>query len=252
MLWHKLPKSIYFRRGSIVEAMKDLAGKRRALLVTDRFLFQNGLADEPIRLLKQAGIEVEDLRRRRGRSDADRGAQGRRARRRLQAGRHRRLRRRLADGRGEDHLGDVRAPGSSLRGSGAALHGHPQAHLQVPEDGREGRDGGDPDHVGHRLGSHAVRGGDRRRQGHEVSARRLRADSDHGRHRRQFRAQPAQVAHRLRRHRRGDPCARGLRLGDGQRVLRRTGVAGAEAAQGAPAGRLYRRRDQRRGAREGA
>jgi acetaldehyde dehydrogenase/alcohol dehydrogenase len=59
MLWHKLPKSIYFRRGSIVEAMKDLAGKRRALLVTDRFLFQNGLADEPIRLLKQAGIEVE-------------------------------------------------------------------------------------------------------------------------------------------------------------------------------------------------
>jgi acetaldehyde dehydrogenase/alcohol dehydrogenase len=59
MLWHKLPKSIYFRRGSIVEAMKDLAGKRRALLVTDRFLFQSGLADEPIRLLKQAGIEVE-------------------------------------------------------------------------------------------------------------------------------------------------------------------------------------------------
>jgi len=59
MLWHKLPKSIYFRRGSIVEAMKDLAGKKRALLVTDRFLFQSGLADEPIRLLKQAGVEVE-------------------------------------------------------------------------------------------------------------------------------------------------------------------------------------------------
>jgi acetaldehyde dehydrogenase/alcohol dehydrogenase len=29
-------------------------------------------------------------------------------------------------------------------------------------------------------------------------------------------------------------------------------LQGAEAAQGAPAGRLYRRRDQRRGAREGA
>jgi len=59
MLWHKLPKSIYFRRGAIVEAMKDLAGKKRALVVTDRFLFQNGIADETIRLLKQTGIEVE-------------------------------------------------------------------------------------------------------------------------------------------------------------------------------------------------
>jgi acetaldehyde dehydrogenase/alcohol dehydrogenase len=59
MLWHKLPKSIYFRRGAIVEAIKDLADKKRALVVTDRFLFQNGVADEPIRLLKQAGMEVD-------------------------------------------------------------------------------------------------------------------------------------------------------------------------------------------------
>ncbi len=59
MLWHKLPKSIYFRRGSIVEAMKDLSTKKRALVVTDRFLFQNGIADEVIGLLKKNGIEVE-------------------------------------------------------------------------------------------------------------------------------------------------------------------------------------------------
>jgi acetaldehyde dehydrogenase / alcohol dehydrogenase len=59
MLWHKLPKSIYFRRGAIVEAIKDLAGKKRALLVTDRFLYHNGVADEPIRRLKEAGIEVD-------------------------------------------------------------------------------------------------------------------------------------------------------------------------------------------------
>ncbi len=59
MLWHKLPKSIYFRRGAIAEAMKDLEGKKRALLVTDRFLYQNGVADEPILRLKQAGMEVE-------------------------------------------------------------------------------------------------------------------------------------------------------------------------------------------------
>lgn len=59
MLWHKLPRSIYFRRGAVAEAMKDLAGKRRALLVTDRFLFQNGLADSVIALLKKTGLDVE-------------------------------------------------------------------------------------------------------------------------------------------------------------------------------------------------
>jgi acetaldehyde dehydrogenase/alcohol dehydrogenase len=59
MLWHKLPKSIYFRRGAIVEAMKDLSTKKRALVVTDRFLFQTGMADEVIGLLKKTGIEVE-------------------------------------------------------------------------------------------------------------------------------------------------------------------------------------------------
>lgn len=58
MLWHKLPKSIYFRRGALTEAVNDLAGKRRALIVTDRFLFQNGHATPVVELLKQQGIEV--------------------------------------------------------------------------------------------------------------------------------------------------------------------------------------------------
>ncbi|WP_237151899.1 bifunctional acetaldehyde-CoA/alcohol dehydrogenase [Oryzibacter oryziterrae] len=59
MLWHKLPKSIYFRRGSIAEAVKDLAGKKRALIVTDRFLFLNGHVDGTIALLKNTGLDVE-------------------------------------------------------------------------------------------------------------------------------------------------------------------------------------------------
>lgn len=59
MLWHKLPKSIYFRRGAIAEAFKDLEGKKRALVVTDRFLFLNGYADGVIELLKQHGMDVE-------------------------------------------------------------------------------------------------------------------------------------------------------------------------------------------------
>ncbi|MFC3912467.1 bifunctional acetaldehyde-CoA/alcohol dehydrogenase [Pseudaeromonas sharmana] len=59
MLWHKLPKSIYFRRGSLPIALSDLEGKKRAMVVTDRFLFNNGYADELVRLLKGMSMEVE-------------------------------------------------------------------------------------------------------------------------------------------------------------------------------------------------
>ena len=59
MLWHKLPQSIYFRRGCLAEALKDLAGKKRALVVTDPYLFNHGHADEVIHQLKHQGMEVE-------------------------------------------------------------------------------------------------------------------------------------------------------------------------------------------------
>ncbi|MEZ8692501.1 bifunctional acetaldehyde-CoA/alcohol dehydrogenase [Vibrio splendidus] len=59
MLWHKLPKSIYFRRGSLPIAMSDLESKKRAFLVTDRFLFNNGYADDVVQILKSQGIEVQ-------------------------------------------------------------------------------------------------------------------------------------------------------------------------------------------------
>ncbi|WP_018606540.1 bifunctional acetaldehyde-CoA/alcohol dehydrogenase [Uliginosibacterium gangwonense] len=59
MLWHKLPKSIYFRRGCLPVALEDLAGKKRCMIVTDRFLFENGYVDDTVRLLKKQGMEVE-------------------------------------------------------------------------------------------------------------------------------------------------------------------------------------------------
>ena len=59
MLWHKLPKSIYFRRGSLPIALSDLEGKKRAFVVTDRFLFNNGYSDEVVSLLKAQGMEVQ-------------------------------------------------------------------------------------------------------------------------------------------------------------------------------------------------
>ncbi|MGA2807026.1 MAG: bifunctional acetaldehyde-CoA/alcohol dehydrogenase [Terracidiphilus sp.] len=59
MLWHKLPSSIYFRRGCVPEALKEIAGKRRALIVTDDYLFRNGYADDLIDALKKLGLEVD-------------------------------------------------------------------------------------------------------------------------------------------------------------------------------------------------
>ncbi|GLU30197.1 bifunctional acetaldehyde-CoA/alcohol dehydrogenase [Trinickia caryophylli] len=59
MLWHKLPRSIYFRRGCLPFALDDLAGKKRALIVTDAYLFNHGRVDEIVRLLEGKGIDVE-------------------------------------------------------------------------------------------------------------------------------------------------------------------------------------------------
>jgi len=58
-LWHKLPPSIYFRRGCTPEALKDIAGKKRALIVTDEFIFRSGMADDLIATLKKLGLEVD-------------------------------------------------------------------------------------------------------------------------------------------------------------------------------------------------
>jgi len=60
MLWHKLPKSIYFRRGSVSVAMDDLADKKRACIVTDRFLYNNTpYVSDLVELLKTKGMETE-------------------------------------------------------------------------------------------------------------------------------------------------------------------------------------------------
>jgi len=59
MLWHKLPKSIYFRRGCLPIAMTDLEDKKRAMIVTDGFLFANGYIDDLRNILEKQGMLVE-------------------------------------------------------------------------------------------------------------------------------------------------------------------------------------------------
>ncbi|AYA40101.1 bifunctional acetaldehyde-CoA/alcohol dehydrogenase [Xenorhabdus nematophila] len=61
MLWYKLPKSIYFRRGSLPIALEEVAadGAKRAFIVTDRFLFNHGYTDQVINVLKSYGMETD-------------------------------------------------------------------------------------------------------------------------------------------------------------------------------------------------
>ena len=61
MLWHKLPISIYFRRGALPIALDEVIadGCKRAIVVTDRFLFNNGYADQITAVMKAAGVETE-------------------------------------------------------------------------------------------------------------------------------------------------------------------------------------------------
>ena len=51
----------YFRRGSLPIALDEVItdGHKRALIVTDRFLFNNGYADQITSVLKAAGVETE-------------------------------------------------------------------------------------------------------------------------------------------------------------------------------------------------
>lgn len=59
MLWHKLPKSIYFRRGCLPVALEELKDKKRALIITGPYLFKHGYVDQVTEILKKNGVEIE-------------------------------------------------------------------------------------------------------------------------------------------------------------------------------------------------
>ena len=58
MLWHKLPKSIYFKRGCLPVALGDLAGCSRAAIITDGYLASSGMASQVSHILRDLDIAV--------------------------------------------------------------------------------------------------------------------------------------------------------------------------------------------------
>ena len=57
MLWFKVPPKVYFKRGALDLALRELNGKKRAFIVTDRFLFNSGAVDNITKVLDEIGIE---------------------------------------------------------------------------------------------------------------------------------------------------------------------------------------------------
>ena len=57
MLWFKVPPKVYFKRGCTDLALRELKGKKRAFIVTDRFLFNSGVVDNITRVLDEIGVD---------------------------------------------------------------------------------------------------------------------------------------------------------------------------------------------------
>ena len=57
MLWFKVPPKVYFKRGCTDLALRELKGKKRAFIVTDRFLFNSGAVDNITRVLDEIGVD---------------------------------------------------------------------------------------------------------------------------------------------------------------------------------------------------
>lgn len=62
MLWHKLPQAIYFRRGALPTALREVAQQsinKRAFIVTGPYLFSQGFAKPVLDALHAQGVETE-------------------------------------------------------------------------------------------------------------------------------------------------------------------------------------------------
>lgn len=61
MLWFRVPERVYFKYGCLsiaIDELKDL-GKKRAFIVTDKFLFDKGFVDKITHVLESNGIDIK-------------------------------------------------------------------------------------------------------------------------------------------------------------------------------------------------
>lgn len=59
MLWYRIPPKVYFKRGSMDLALRELKDKKRAFIVTDRFLFDNNVVAKVTNVLEEIGVDFQ-------------------------------------------------------------------------------------------------------------------------------------------------------------------------------------------------
>lgn len=59
MLWFRIPPKVYFKYGSLPIAIRELAGRQRALIVTDKPIYDLGMTASLEEALKQVGITYD-------------------------------------------------------------------------------------------------------------------------------------------------------------------------------------------------
>ncbi|WP_171974768.1 bifunctional acetaldehyde-CoA/alcohol dehydrogenase [Leptolyngbya sp. 'hensonii'] len=59
MLWFRVPPKIYFKYGALAIALRELVGRQRAFIVTDKPLFEMGMADKITDVLEDMGLKSQ-------------------------------------------------------------------------------------------------------------------------------------------------------------------------------------------------
>lgn len=59
MLWFRIPPKVYFKRGATDLALRELKGKKRAFIVTDRYLFNSGTVNVVTDVLEEIGVDFQ-------------------------------------------------------------------------------------------------------------------------------------------------------------------------------------------------
>ena len=59
MLWFQVPRKIYFKQNAVSEGLRDLSDKKRAFIVTDKYLHESGMVNQLTKTLDGMHIEHE-------------------------------------------------------------------------------------------------------------------------------------------------------------------------------------------------
>lgn len=59
MLWFRVPPKVYFKRGATDLALRELKDKKRAFIVTDRYLFNSGTVFNVTNILEEIGVDYQ-------------------------------------------------------------------------------------------------------------------------------------------------------------------------------------------------